>query len=199
MLVLSAVLACHTLPSTGNPLAPVRPAKATVAAAPVPSQGGTATAPDEAGFDFDADAKEPPAAELPDDPIALLALQQGVEIPDAPAGEPYPGSRNPDAPPEDPYYDDRRSQLAIPAAFAPDNSVDWGLRLVSTVHNVQPPRAILGVPDGTEVIVMAGTILADQQAVVMAVGRQTIEVAYITPAGYQAKVETRRINALFPE
>lgn len=196
MLVLSAVLACQSLPSTGNPLAPVQPGKRPVASqAPVAEDGVT---PAPAGsFDFDADAEEPAAAELPDDPIALLALQQGVEIP---AGEPYQGRNNgnPDAPPQG-YYEEPRAQLAIPADFLPDNSVDWGLRLVSTVHNVQPPRAIIGLPDGTEAIVMAGTILAEQQAVVMAVGHQTIEVAYITPAGYQAKVETRRINALFPE
>lgn len=185
-MVLSILFACQQMPATGNPLAP-----APVAQKAAPKPAGTAPKAQpssEGGFDFDADAKEIENTELPDDPIAILAAQQGLEVPQTPAM---------DAPPA--YDEPPQQELALPAAFAPDTSVDWGLRLVSTVHNVEPPRAILGLPDGTETIVTAGAMLPEINAVVMAVGRQQIDVAYISPAGYQARVETRRITALFPE
>lgn len=186
-MVLSIFLACQPMPSTGNPLAPA-PAPSSAAPAPAPSSAqGPTEATAEGGFDFDEDAEEIQGDDLPDDPIAILAAQQGIEPPPpAPAAPVYEEAM----PAED---------LAIPAQFVPDASVDWGLRLVATVHNVQPPRAILGLPDGTETIVTAGAMLPEINAVVMAVGRQQIDIAYISPAGYQARVETRRITALFPE
>lgn len=195
MLVFTALFGCQQLPATGDPLAP---APVTKKVAPASASTGSddgdaeATAGDQGGFDFDADAEEIEGSDLPDDPAAILAMQQGLDaVPPAP--EPVAAEPVPMAEPV--------PGLALPAELPsmPTLDRDWGLRLMATVHNVEPPRAILGLPDGTEAVVTAGTMLPEQNAIVMAVGRQQIEIAWVTPNGYQARIETERISALYPE
>ena len=73
----------------------------------------------------------------------------------------------------------------------------WGIRLVSTTVQADPPRAILGFPDGHEVTVRAGTLLPDEGVVVLAVGTNAVQVAEIVAAGDHARVQTQLITALF--
>jgi hypothetical protein len=72
----------------------------------------------------------------------------------------------------------------------------WPLRLVATVPSAQPPRAILGLPGGGEVVVTPGTMLPEANVVVMAVGAASVELAMILPAGDHAVVQPRTLLSL---
>lgn len=203
LLPLFVLVACEPLPPTGDPLAPVpasRPAASTSAPAPRPvSSEKPANAG--SGFDFDADAGsgEDPGSSEPLDPATLLALSQGKEPP-PPSNRPVPRPPEP-APvavapvPIAPAVVPPAMRVWDPALDVP---ADWGVRLVSTLVDTQPPRAVLGLSDGTEVVVKPGTFLPEQRLVVMAVGRNAVQVSRVVPEGYQARVETRTLSSLFP-
>ncbi len=74
----------------------------------------------------------------------------------------------------------------------------WGVRLVSTVPGAQPPRAILGLADGTETVVTPGDLLPAAHLVVLAIGRDAVQVAEVTPVGDHAVVHTYVLGSLFP-
>jgi len=71
----------------------------------------------------------------------------------------------------------------------------WPLRLVATVPGAQPPRAILGLPGGAEVVVTPGTMLPDVGVVVMAIGSESVDLAEVRPAGDHAVVQGRSLQA----
>ncbi len=206
--VLIALTGCEPLPATGNPLQPVPPAPKETAGEPGASTGvpeanaGVEQGQDDAatsagdGFDFDADGTDgsqeaeegtPDAADaVEDDPVALLAKQQGEEVETEPAEPEPPPAEEADKP----VY-----------AWDPETApaATWGIRLLSTVNTMMPPRAVIGLPDGSEQVVQPGAMLPELQLVIMAVGDSVIEVAHVEPAGVQAKVETRVVEALFPQ
>ncbi len=78
---------------------------------------------------------------------------------------------------------------------APASVGGWPLRLVATVPGAQPPRAILGLPGGEEIVVSPGTMLPDQGVVVMAVGAQTVDLAEVRPAGDHAVIQGRTLQS----
>ncbi len=71
----------------------------------------------------------------------------------------------------------------------------WPLRLVATVPGAQPPRAILGLPDGKELVVSAGTMIPSANIVVVAVGQSTVDLAQIIPAGDHAVIRSQTLLA----
>ncbi len=73
----------------------------------------------------------------------------------------------------------------------------WGVRLVSTLPDTQPPRAVLALGSGEEVVVEPGSILPSERVVVMAVGRDAVQVAYIRPDGDHARIDTVTLQALY--
>ncbi|MEL6348294.1 MAG: hypothetical protein AAFV53_34610 [Myxococcota bacterium] len=68
--------------------------------------------------------------------------------------------------------------------------MSWPMRLVDTTPNAQPPRAILGMPDGTEHVITPGKMLPNYKVVVMSIGPNAAELAYILPSGDHAAVQT---------
>jgi hypothetical protein len=66
------------------------------------------------------------------------------------------------------------------------------------VADAQPPRAILGLPDGRELVVTPGTLLPDARLVVMAVGRDMVQIAEVTPVGDHADVVSRTLTPMYP-
>lgn len=194
LLPLFLLIACEPMPATGNPLAPVPAARSSRIAAPGPA---APVAADE--FDFDEDAKEidGPESEILD-PAALLAMSQGKPPPPTPvAPQPAPVVPAPVVPVPVMVPVPQPAPVAVwdPASAVPPN---WGVRLVSTLVDTQPPRAVLGLADGKEVVVKPGSFLPDQRLVVMAVGRNAVQVSRVVPDGYQARVETRMLSSLFP-
>lgn len=191
LLLASSLGGCETIPSSGDPLAPVK------VSAPTPAKPAPTPAPDAAepadGFDFageDRTESEASSEEL--DPVALQARLLGVEVAERPAPPPAPGPlpvvQAPPAPAPIGEWD--------PAQPLPDGS--FSVRLLATLHDVHPPRAIIGMPDGTERVVQPGVILEAERLIVMAVGRDVIQLARVVPQGFYARVETQDVRALFP-
>lgn len=98
------------------------------------------------------------------------------------------------------------SQVTMPMAAAPQNpgwtpsnavTLSWGLRLVSTVSGASPPRAILGMPDGKEVVVKAGDLLPDVGVVVLAVGNDVVQLGRIRPQGDHAQVDSVFLTPMY--
>ncbi len=214
MAVSLLVAGCQQLPATGDPLKPL-PAKTT--RSPSTTNGGsdagsntgagTSGASSDGGYDFDEDAGDIETTEQLT-PTQLLAKAQGKEAPPEPAlvrdSLPAP---NPDAPVPDPQgaSNGGMSASSMPGMRAmqpwdPQTSLpaEWGVSLVSTLIDTQPPRAVLGLPDGTEVVVTPGTFLNDQRMVVMAIGRNAVQVSRIVPQGFSARVETQNLTSLYP-
>jgi hypothetical protein len=186
--------ACQPVPASSDVFAPAREKKAP---APRPPEGGTPTdaAPAEAaatagGFDFEGEDRPDDEAKPPKDaaPLTPAEMFQGLGLGDAPPQVEKPAEPAP---------------AAAPAPAAPQWTgsappVSWGVRLVSTVPDAQPPRAILGMADGKEAVVTPGTLLPDARIVVLAVGRDVVQVAEVTPEGDHARVATYLLQALYP-
>ena len=91
--------------------------------------------------------------------------------------------------------------MAMPAA-APRAlgavAAQFPVRLLSTLPNAQPPRAVLGLPDGTEVVVSPGTVLGNEGLVVMSVMPGRVQLAQVRPAGDHAVIESVELSAQYP-
>ena len=83
------------------------------------------------------------------------------------------------------------------AVAAPIAAVTWPIRLVSTLPDSQPPRAILGLSDGRELVVSPGTMLPEQGLVVISIGPQSAELARVVPAGDHALIQPLSLQAQF--
>lgn len=188
-----------------EPMAPkgvLEPVPASSSAPVVSTPKGSDPAPASVeGFDFDADEGVDDAdQDIPDDPAALLAAAQGLPIPE-PSAVPDTPAPSPDPTPAvTPFAPVPAPVVAAPATWDPSTAVppDWGVRLVSTVPGTQPPRAVLGLSDGSEVVVKPGSFLPDHKLVVMAVGNNAVQVSRVIPEGYQARVETKTLASFFP-
>jgi hypothetical protein len=193
--------ACEPMPATGDPLAPVRaPAPAAVqASGPKTPAPATPSPASDGEFDFGEDeGTDAPETEVPDDPATLLALAQGKPPPDPSRVAPVPAPAP--APPVvgAPVGPAAMGIAALPWDPATAPALDWGVHLVSTLVDTQPPMAVLGLPDGSKLVVQPGSFLPEHRLVVLAIGRDVAQVARVIPEGYAARIETRTISSLFP-
>lgn len=162
--------ACSTTTPAGNPFAPVA---VTPPASAVPPPPDAFT--------------EPEPIKLSSEEMATgtvsIAAAAGVDLDklmaDAPA--PPPAAAPPAAPPA----------VGVP----PDTR--WPVRLVSTLPQAQPPRAILGLPSGEELVVSPGSMLAEQGIVVVSVSAGKVELASVEPAGDHAKITTITLTSQY--
>jgi len=74
----------------------------------------------------------------------------------------------------------------------------WGVRLVSVVPGASPPQAILGLSDGTSLVVRAGDMVPSVGVVVIAIGKDRAQLAQVKPAGDHAVVESIQLSAMYP-
>ncbi|MFZ5480912.1 MAG: hypothetical protein ACOZNI_29395 [Myxococcota bacterium] len=88
--------------------------------------------------------------------------------------------------------------VAAPSPVGLPPVTRWPVRLVSTIPNAQPPRAILGLPSGEERVVSPGSMLAEEGLVVIAVTRDKVQLARIEPAGDHARIDSVEISAQYP-
>lgn len=95
---------------------------------------------------------------------------------------------------------DAAGRAATPPPWTPSSAVSlsWGLRLLSTVDQASPPRAILGLPDGSETVVKAGDMLPDERVVVLAIGRGVVQLGQVAPQGDHVTVESVFLKAMYP-
>jgi hypothetical protein len=104
----------------------------------------------------------------------------------------------------------RRPAVAPPALVAaaaaapvwdpsvPIPDVSFGIRVIAVVTDVQPPRAMIALPDGREQVVSPGAMLPEIGVVVLAIGRNAVQIARVTPNGFYARVDTDTIAVLAP-
>ena len=192
--VLTVLVACEQVPSRGI-LVPAPASTPQTATAPVTGTAGagaTAGAGTATGnFDFEAeDRKEDGLGEVNADEIELQADLLGVDPNNL--SDPTPTAAAAAAPTYHPG-------LPMPV-WEPNQPLDggWGLRVIATLHDVQPPRAVIATADGMELVVQPGQMLPQYRLVVLAVGHGVVQVARVTPQGFYAKVETETVASLAP-
>jgi hypothetical protein len=198
-LIASTVVACERAETSGNPFAPVEPEKPSTTPVSPGSAGGEEWAfPTGKPFEISSDqmGKGGRPVNLGEATGAVQAgLAPAPSAPSAPGAGQLPAGASPGAqavPP--PAENVRMANLAPVNASIPFEG--WPIRLVGTVPGAQPPRAILGLPDGKEVVVTPGTLVPDLGVVVLAIGNNTAEIAEIRPAGDHASVKARTLQSL---
>lgn len=201
---------CTEIPPSGRPFEPVRAVRGPGAQPepfvgrphPAPSADRSVTPSDPGAFDFEAEDRAPPfvggahpdpsTAATDADPIALqeklLGLPPG-SVARAPYGVPWTDrdDRGPGPPPA-PMFD--------PNVPLPD--ISFGVRVLGVVTDLAPPRAMLALPDGREIVVTPGAMVPDQGLVVLAIGRNAVQIAHVTPNGFLARVTTETVAVLAP-
>ena len=189
-LIPMVLFACETVPSSGDLLAPV-------AQEPVPQERLAAT-PDVA-TDEDRVPGEPDPDETEENvepsgalDAHLLEITGGL-----PSPEEEPALSNEEDAPE--VLDDSNLEEATPQNMTGAGSAAWGPRVLTTLSSLEPPRAVLALPDGSERVVRPGTLLPEIGGVVIAIGRDVVELSEVREQGVYASVHTRTIPALIPE
>lgn len=86
-------------------------------------------------------------------------------------------------------------QLAEPEGLA--TQAAWGVRLLQTMPSAQPPRAALGLPDGSEVVVSPGSMLPQAGIVVISVSADKAQLAKVEAVGDHANIETLTLFAQY--
>lgn len=121
----------------------------------------------------------PVAAEpVPEAEAVAEDTTQAAAVPsEAPAAAPAPGSG--------------------PVAGLPTQA-EWGVRLLTTLPQAQPPRAAIGLPDGSEVVVSPGSMLPSVGLVVLSVGPDRAQLARVKANGDHAVVDTVTLTAQYP-
>lgn len=141
-------------------------------------------------------AEDPAFATEPEIHITSEQMANGTVAPAEAAGvdvaEVVPGPEPaPAAPREAAEAAPVQEPVGVPGA------VQWPVRLVSTVPEAQPPRAILGLPSGEERVVTPGSMLVEQGLVVVSVSRDRVTLAKVQPAGDHARIETLELVAQY--
>ena len=194
------VMACEQVAPHGDPLQPVEvaPQPADDGAEPNPSEQEDATAEEDEVFQISSEelleaAGQTATEEAPTDAIEAdgqagtangdlePVLEKGVE---PIAADPVPASAPAPTTPAS-------------AGWGEVIGKKWPVRLVTTVPNATPPRAILGLPDGREVVVNPGSMVPDMGLVVVAIAPNSAELARIAPAGDHATIETMTLRAQY--
>lgn len=184
--------ACEVVEPRGGVLDPARDTTTSARTEP-----GAPSSQDD-GFDFEAyksEQREADGLAPAEEPEALLEElgAEGVEVPDDPPAEPAP----PPAPlPADPIAPVLPSAPVGPPIQAVELAM--GVRLVATLDGTSPPRAVLGLPEGEERVVQAGDMIPEAGVVVLAVGRDLVQVAQVRTKGDHASVESVFLQSMFP-
>jgi len=83
-------------------------------------------------------------------------------------------------------------------ATAPTASMSgWPVRLVRTHLDEQPPSAILALPDGRRIVVSPGDMVPERGLVVMAIGKERVQLAEISSRGDHASVTPIELSAQY--
>ena len=183
------LVGCEVMPDPGNfssvfkpvdvaaeaapePAAPAEPAAAPEPApAPAP-EPAPEPAEEHAAQDHDGGTAAEPASEpaAPAQPEAAQAPVAAEAVADTTGSDSSP---SPDA-----------SKDADPTGTAAISVANnWPLRLVKTMPETNPPRAILGLPTGEEIVVNPGTMIPAHRLVVTAIGPRTTDLVLIEPQG----------------
>ncbi len=85
----------------------------------------------------------------------------------------------------------RRSQQAS------DHGAGGPIHLVSVLPNAVPPRAILALPSGKEIVVKPGQMVPELGLIVLRITAQNVEIAKVEHDGQQASVHTQILQSQY--
>jgi hypothetical protein len=200
VLCLLALAACQSVQPSGDALPPTHPRPRPVEEAPAKLE----PAKDQPKAAGDAKVDAAPTADAMSD-AELLAIAMGVDPatvkPATPSAQPTPAAGTPAAAAAGLPLPVAPAAPAAPAVapWTPGTRLEgsWGVRVVSIVADAQPPRAILGLPDGQEVVVEPGAFIESEKLVVTAIGREAVQVAHVVPVGDRVRIEDRTLQPLY--
>jgi hypothetical protein len=197
---------CETVESSGTPFQPVAVA-APATLAGVSAVGDTESEEPKFRMSFDGDttkvvsgpadlvadqkAKDDGVAEAekPAEPGALDGLVASAKA--APSEPRLPGP-----PPTGSAYSPPPMTSAPPVAD-PTQVGGWPVRLVKTIPDAQPPRAVLGLPSGKEIVVMPGTMVPEEGLVVVSIGPSRVQLSKVQPQGDHASITSFTLDAMY--
>lgn len=177
------LVGCEVMPDPGDLSSVLKPVAVAAEAAPEPTEPAEA-APEAAPEPALEPAQEhaaqnhdggtaPDLAPGPAAPAQPEAAQAQVPTEEAADTTGSDSSTSPDA-----------SKDAAPAGTAAISVANnWPLRLVKTMPETNPPRAILGLPTGEEIVVNPGTMIPAHRLVVTSIGPRTTDLVLIEPQG----------------
>ena len=139
-------------------------------------------------------AEDEPADKPEPEPTATDAPEAVAAVADEPEPEP--------AAADEPEPAVEAAVVSAPAsaasAVAPAHSVSgWPVRLVKTLPETNPPRAILGLPSGEELVVSPGSMIPDHGLVVIAIGPNSAQIAQVTPQGDHAAISPVTLQTMY--
>ena len=102
-----------------------------------------------------------------------------------------------EGPGEEPDVEASPEASTLPLAVGLPDQPNWGVRLLKTLPTAQPPRAALGLSDGTELVVSPGSMIPEAGIVVVSVGDGVAQVARVEAAGDHAEIETFTLHAQY--
>lgn len=73
----------------------------------------------------------------------------------------------------------------------------WPVRLVRTHLDEQPPSAVLAMPDGRRVVVSPGDMVPERGLIVMAIGKERVQLAQVSSRGDHATVAPVELTAQY--
>ena len=186
LLFLCTLIGCEQIEPSGDPLKPIAVDSPTITEVDQPVDDADSIEEEEtfsisseelAAIAEGGDGVEP--APTPEStPTTQLPEQPSVPMPPPPpAAPPPPASTN--------------------SAWSKAMGKAWPVRLVTTIPNASPPRAILGLPDGKEIVVNPGSMVPDLGLVVVAISPGSAELAKIAPAGDHATIESVTLRSQY--
>ena len=197
---------CETVESSGTPFQPVaveKPAAAgSLASAAVDdtepevprlrmSFDGTTTKVESGPADLVAEQKAKDASDgvgdKPSEPGALDGLLASAQAAPSEPRVPAPSATGSALPP----------MTAAPPVADPTQIGGWPVRLVKTIPDAQPPRAVLGLPSGKEIVVTPGTMIPEQGLVVVAIGPNRVQLGQVTSQGDHANITSITLDAMY--
>jgi len=178
--------ACAPMDPSGDPLAAV-PVQASV-------RGGGGADASVAGSDNRfTDLAELKSEDLKVDPSEDSSGGGG---PSVQVGSTMSPAATPAAATAEPVATASASAAASPAVVS-GGTMAWPVRLVRTHLDEQPPSAVLAMPDGRRIVVSPGDMVPERGLVVMAIGRDRVQLAAINSRGDHATVVPMELTAQY--
>lgn len=89
------------------------------------------------------------------------------------------------------------TMTSAPPVADPTQVGGWPVRLVKTIPDAQPPRAVLGLPSGKEIVVTPGTMIPEEGLVVVAVGPDRVQLSQVKSQGDHASITSFTLDAMY--
>jgi hypothetical protein len=207
MLGVLGLSGCETVESSGTPFQPVavetRSAAGSLASAAVGedetevprlrmSFDGTTTKVESGPADLVEQQKEKDAAAgsagaKPAEPSPLDGLLASAQAAPSEPRVPAPPATGSALP----------SMTSAPPVADPAQVGGWPVRLLKTIPDAQPPRAVLGLPGGKEIVVTPGTMIPEEGLVVVAVGPNRVQLSQVKSQGDHASITSFTLDAMY--